>query len=1165
MASKKVRQRISYVLENARSLGHRLGVNGLAVDSENNILYSGGRDGVVCAWDLHLDKPTQPPHADDDDVSKTKTNPDGKPADKPARPHIQTATSRAQTQAHTHWINDIALAQNNTALVTASSDLLVKIWRPRIGDNDDEPAVLGKHADYVKCVASPGQQSSWVASGGLDRRICLWDLQGGGNILEIDVSGEEQAEKGSVYALRANHNVLASGGPESTVRLWDPRTGKNITKFVGHTDNVRSILVNESGDTVMTASSDQTVKIWSVTAGRCMHTLTMHNDSVWSLYSDVPDLSVFYSSDRSGLIVKTDLRGCTDDIDNGLSVAVAQEHGGVSKLVASNGFIWTATSSSSINRWPDIDTTASAGDEEAISSPQPARPFSPSAETVRPHSSSVSTVTGTNGMALPRRATRSIPADIPAKSILRISNMAVFPLPSPGTAPGSPIGGGAALADAGAAPGYAPGPTHSRKGSLVPNGIDNTPIVIEPKHRLPVETIEGNCGLVKHRLLNDRRRVLTLDTAGDVILWDIIACKQIRQFGKRHLEDVEPEVNTTEAVAPWCSVDVSSGQLTVVLEQYNCFDAEMYADELEDAQGSEGHDVPKAGDATEFRDDMRINLGKWVLRYLFANLIDEELARDGAHRAKFNEPIEKRLQAAEAAAVATETVDSVSEHPHAAFAAAAGMVPPTPGIGLATPLPLVGSTPLDAGAAARTSQASHEDYFSTGILAVEPATPGIGLTGTAATAPAAAANTATAPAANDKDSKDKGKEKDSTLSPTTTTKSTPFGKKLRLGMSFGTKKLGRSASTSIPEKTAGAVAGEDGKGGANGANGTANGGTNEENKSESASTHDKEVDDCFVGVVQRMQHEYEKQLSESPDRLLVSRMSPFQSDEAPVLKIPPKTKVIIQEELTGGSIELYRGTVGGMGQTKDVDKIERCAPMWLAEALLSNTAQIKESTKISFLLLPYRDELPPLAVPYVPEPPAVSGAAAPPTGGPGATNRLNANRMLRVKKILAYVAEKLEVAPEETPKAAGDALADAKTAEAAETADASTTEETPEAAPAPAAAPAPVPAADDDLKPEEYLELYCNDQRLPNSMSLATVRAHIWKNSSDILLHYKSNGRKQLPSVAVPTPAKADVPQPGAGTGAPPSEASAVAEETSAASSVAAAALAAPQANTAAA
>lgn len=67
----------------------------------------------------------------------------------------------------------------------------------------------------------------------------------------------------------------------------------------------------------------------------------------------------------------------------------------------------------------------------------------------------------------------------------------------------------------------------------------------------------------------------------------------MQSFGKRHLEDVEPEINTMEAVAPWCSIDTRTGRLAVVLEEYNCFDAEMYADELE------------LEEPVEFRDDQR--------------------------------------------------------------------------------------------------------------------------------------------------------------------------------------------------------------------------------------------------------------------------------------------------------------------------------------------------------------------------------------------------------------------------------------------------------------------------------------------------------------------------------------------------------------------------------
>lgn len=55
----------------------------------------------------------------------------------------------------------------------------------------------------------------------------------------------------------------------------------------------------------------------------------------------------------------------------------------------------------------------------------------------------------------------------------------------------------------------------------------------------------------------------------------------MQSFGKRHLEDVAPELNTTESVANWCAVDTRTGRLTCVLEENYCFDAETYADELE--------------------------------------------------------------------------------------------------------------------------------------------------------------------------------------------------------------------------------------------------------------------------------------------------------------------------------------------------------------------------------------------------------------------------------------------------------------------------------------------------------------------------------------------------------------------------------------------------------
>lgn len=523
--------------------------------------YTGGRDGVICAWDLNTDLQNPQPSV-----------PDSKPSPPPA------TSFRQEVQAHTHWINDIALAQSNEALVSASSDITVKIWRPAAQDVLP-PQTLGLHNDYVKVLAVPNPHSSWVASGGLDRKICLWDLNGHGQTLSINI-GEDEAgntlsrDKGSVYALGTTSSILASGGPESTVRLWDPRTGKRITKFVGHTDNIRDVLISDDGATIMTASSDQTVKVWSVTGGRCMYTFTMHDSSVWSLYSEHPQLSVFYSSDKHGLVAKTDTRGCAE-LDEGLSVAVCQEHEGVHKLVCAGDNIWTATSRPSINRWKDVDTTDA--EMQVPDNYTKGHSHRTSIGTARsripspPPQSPPGTSRGIAGAVAPART------QIPLKHVLRLSNAVYFPTPIPRDSEIAALPGG-------------------RKNTMT-EITDSDAHIMQPFRSQPEFSIEGQNGLIKHVMLNDRKRVLTLDTAGEVMMWDLLKvrmqteysrvianheqCVPIKSFGKRHLEDVTPEVNTVESVANWCTVDTRTGSLAVVLEENNCFDAEMYADELD--------------------------------------------------------------------------------------------------------------------------------------------------------------------------------------------------------------------------------------------------------------------------------------------------------------------------------------------------------------------------------------------------------------------------------------------------------------------------------------------------------------------------------------------------------------------------------------------------------
>ncbi|KAL2864682.1 Pkinase-domain-containing protein [Aspergillus lucknowensis] len=965
MARKLSHQRVTYVLPPPDSPGgHRLGVNGLAIDSENSVLYSGGRDGVICSWDLDLP-------SFNSSSSASKPGP---------------TKFRNQIQAHTHWINDIVLVNNNSALVSASSDTTVRLWQPS-SNSTDVPESIGKHTDYVKCLASPSSNSTWVASGGLDHKVNLWDLNGGGQILSIDNCGGTKTAKGSVYALSAVPSIVASGGPESVVRVWDPKSGKAITKFVGHTNMIRDILINRDGDTIMTASSDQTIKIWSLTAGRCMHTLTMHNDSVWSLYSDHPQLSVFYSSDRSGLVAKTDTRNVSD-IEQGICVATLQEHEGVVKVVAAGDHIWTATPKSSINRWSDIDTTAE------IEAPR---------ERSGPPNSSESK---SDEKSSPKKKSTKIPYE----SLLLLSTTSTLPtsripegLVSRVTADGHPSSPRAAIED-------------------------DLGIAI-PAYALPEETIEGQHGLIKHFLLNDRKRTLTQDSAGEVVLWDLLKCVPIKSFGKRHMDDVASELNTIESVAHWCTIDIRTGRLSVILEPGRCFDAEIYADEAELANYS------------QIREDQRVNLGKWVLRWLFAPLVDEEVKRDAQYRAEAQAKAEELAKShSESAPVDIPQKSLAVPIPsdplgRQGYDSVGSPTSPGHGIGLAATPGSLTSSVLNHGANSHanlsTSPGESSDYL------MSHQTNDLGRSSMSdRSSDYLSSPKLPAPVDADKSSATPG---DQTPTPTQTSGepdkeerkkgSSLFGKKFRMDFP---KKLGRTSSEVKPqiqeEKT--------------------------EEPEPSSVKEDKVFESNLGGLIERTHHEYEELLATNPVQELTSAFTPSDESETPVLDIPSRTVVFIQEE-SGDSVvasDLYRGAIENLSQ--DIDKLEKSVPLWLADLLLKNQMPFKEPVKLAFTLKPYDDSLPPVVKPD-------------PTGINGANNsRLNANRMLRAKKILAYVSERIE-------EPTGDPALDA-------------------------------------LKPEEYLELYCQHTLIPSNMTLATIRAHLWRTGGDMVLHYKSNGKKEI-------------------------------------------------------
>lgn len=134
-----------------------------------------------------------------------------------------------------------------------------------------------------------------------------------------------------------------------------------------------------------------------------------------------------------------------------------------------------------------------------------------------------------------------------------------------------------------------------------------------PLNANPDAVITGSHGLVRGILLNDRMHALTVDTKGEVAVWDItrglcrgwFAHEEVRAAsrcgstsGSGHhprengsvtrgdkerspreaLEAVRERIEGEAVISPWSSVDTKTGVLTVHINE-RCFDAEIYADE----------------------------------------------------------------------------------------------------------------------------------------------------------------------------------------------------------------------------------------------------------------------------------------------------------------------------------------------------------------------------------------------------------------------------------------------------------------------------------------------------------------------------------------------------------------------------------------------------------
>lgn len=306
----------------------------------------------------------------------------------------------------------------------------------------------------------------------------------------------------------------------------------------------------------------------------------------------------------------------------------------------------------------------------------------------------------------------------------------------------------------------------------------------------------------------------------------------------------------------------------------------------------------------------KVNLGKWVLRYLFANLVDEEIKRDEVYRRTLIEDKRSgalnRPFAPHSIALPQREFGMDDQTTPRATNGKVPMVTPGFNIGLATP------------GAALLKKSSNQS----------PTTPGAGMRSPGLTTPFSAAFDKSADyfSAQPQSSANTPGGKPSTpseagergIGDAEKAKETPglFGKKFRMSMAFTGKRIEKKA----PEPTKPAVEEKSKEG------------SDAESRSSNAK-EEPEFANSLLGTIQQIRHEYSQTVDQN-EVFIESLITPCLPNETPVLKPPMTTTVLIQEEShnSAGMTDLFEGRLSDLASHADL--LEKAAPLWLGDLLL---------------------------------------------------------------------------------------------------------------------------------------------------------------------------------------------------------------------------------------
>ena len=165
---------------------------------------------------------------------------------------------------HTADITKLAFSSDGRYLASVGMDDVVQVWDAARLEVGQVP--LRRFAvrcdDYAADLAAFSPDGSRLAVASDDDTATIHDVVGDDNAVRLVCHGHRPL----ALAFTPDGRWVASGGKDCTVKVWDSRTGKQLETLRSHGDQVTRLICFQSAERVwlVSGSRDGTVKLWDL-------------------------------------------------------------------------------------------------------------------------------------------------------------------------------------------------------------------------------------------------------------------------------------------------------------------------------------------------------------------------------------------------------------------------------------------------------------------------------------------------------------------------------------------------------------------------------------------------------------------------------------------------------------------------------------------------------------------------------------------------------------------------------------------------------------------------------------------------------------------------------------------------------------------------------------